>query len=110
MAGLVVGPIAGGEAGKQATKGAGLLLIGPAVMGRLLETETFSKLLAEGFKATPGSQQSVVLAARLMRTVLKARKEINSKRAKARQQQSFRGQNIAAPPRQTQAFRGGSFR
>lgn len=109
LAGIVVGPVAGGEVGKEAIKGGGLLLIGPAVLGRLMTNPTFNRLLSEGFKAPRGSQQSVALTARLIRNVLDTRKEINAERSKARQRASFEQQNIAAPARQLGGFGGRGF-
>lgn len=114
LAGIVTGPFVENERVGSGISGAsGLLLLGPAVLGKLLTKPTFIKLLSEGFKAPRGSQQSVALTARLIRNVLQVRKEINTEREKARTEaaRDLRRRQVKAPPaRQGQAFRGGSFR
>ena len=108
-AAIVVGPLVGGEIGKEAVKSGGVIMIGPAVLGKLLAWKPFNRLLTDSMKAPPGSQQSVALTARLIRNVLQTRKEINAERAKARTVR-FKEEIKAPPAQQEQAFRGGSFR
>jgi len=111
LAGLVVGPVAGGEAGRSATKGSGLLLIGPAVLGRLMTNPTVSRILSEGAQVPAGSQQSVALTTRLIRNVLQTRREINTEREKARRQAELdeRIQSTVDRKQQLPALRGTRF-
>ena len=85
-AGIITAPLAGKEMGQQITKGSGILLLGPAVLGRMMTTPWFNKMLSEGYRIQPGTQQAVELNARLIRNVLQIRKDLNRERAKARQQ------------------------
>jgi hypothetical protein len=96
LAGVAVGPLTGEQVGRQATKGGAVLLAGPAVLGRLMASPTFGKLLSEGYKAPPGTQQSVALTARLVRNIMQARREVNLQRAKIQLQE--RDQRLGHKP------------
>ena len=83
LAGIIAAPFIPSErVGRGITVSSGVLLLGPAVLGKLMTKPSFARLLSEGFKAKPGTQQAVALAARLARNVLQARKEINRERQK----------------------------
>lgn len=83
LAGIIAYPFVPNEtASKSIGVTSGVILFGPAVLGKLMTNPTFAKLLSEGMKAPTGTQQSVALAARLVRNVMQARKEINEARLK----------------------------
>lgn len=83
LAGIIAAPFLPSEkAGRAVSVSSGVLLLGPAVLGKLMTKPGFAKLLSEGFKATPGTQKAVALSARLARNVFKARREINQERRK----------------------------
>ena len=87
LAGIVAAPFIPGEKlGQGVTAASGVLLLGPAVLGKLMTKPSFARLLSEGFKAKAGTQQAVALAARLARNVFQARREINAEREKRRRQ------------------------
>jgi hypothetical protein len=93
----------GPGAASQALKAtSGVVLVGPAVLGRLMTKPGFARLLKEGYRAKPGTQQAVVLAGRLLRNVLLARREINterSKRKRQRLQKKFQARTGSLVPR-----------
>lgn len=81
LAGVVAAPFVPNErAGQGVSVASGMLLIGPAVLGRMMTKPWFNVLLKEGYRAPPGSQQAVALTARLVRNVMRTRKEINTER------------------------------
>lgn len=82
LAGVAASPFVDKPVGKQVGRASGVLLIGPAVLGRMMTMTTFNKLLSEGLKAPVGSQQALALSTRMARNVFKARKEINEERRK----------------------------
>lgn len=84
LAGIIASPLIEESAGRQAGRASGVLLIGPAVLGRLMTKPWFGKLLSEGYKVPRGTQKGIALTARLVRNVLKTRKEINQERKKRR--------------------------
>ncbi len=56
---------------------AGVILLGPAVIGRMMTNPTLARLLSEGFKLGTGTRQGVALTARLVRAVIKTRAQLN---------------------------------
>lgn len=59
---------------------AGMILLGPAVVARMMTNPVSARLLSEGFKVRAGTSQGVALVARLVREVLKTRAQINQER------------------------------
>jgi len=110
LAGVIAAPFVPGEKTGQAISGSSaMLLIGPAVLGKLMTKPAFSKLLKEGYRATPGTQQAVAITARLVRNVMKARREVaeaRRKEEKEREGERFR----RGQPTAQQLMRGGTFR
>ena len=76
--GLVASPfLPEGEFRRLSGTASGLILLGPAVIARMMTNPLSAKLLSEGFKAKIGTRQGVALTARLIKNVLKTRAEIN---------------------------------
>ncbi len=70
--------------GKEAAMANAAVLIGPAVLAKLMTKPKFGRWLSEGYKAPRGTQQAVTATARLLRNVFQARLEVNAEREKAR--------------------------
>ncbi len=83
LAGVIASPFVPNEtASRSIGITSGVILLGPAVLGKLMVKPTFAKLLSEGLKTPAGTQQSIALTARLVRNIMQARKEINEARLK----------------------------
>ena len=81
LAGIIASPFVPNEtASRSIGITGGVILLGPAVLGKLMVKPTFAKLLSEGLKTPVGTQKGVALTARLVRNVMQARKEINEER------------------------------
>lgn len=81
--GLVASPLLPeGEFRRLSGTAAGLILLGPAVVARMMTNPTSARLLSEGFKLGTGTRQGVALTARLVRDVLKTRKQLNKERSR----------------------------
>lgn len=81
LAGVIASPFVPNETARSSIGVTGtVILIGPAVLGWSMTKPSFARLLSEGMKAPAGTQQSVALAARLVRNIMQARKEINEAR------------------------------
>ena len=102
LAGIVAAPLVEPAAGKQISRASSVLLIGPAVLGKLMLRPTFKKLLTEGFKAGIGTEQSIKITARLVRNVFQARREINEARLK--RQREGTSKELAQKRRQIKKF------
>lgn len=91
LAGIVAAPFVPNEtASRSIGVTSGVILLGPAVLGKLMVKPTFAKLLSEGLRTPTGTQQSIALTARLVRNVMQARREINEARLKReRERTSF---------------------
>lgn len=112
LAGIVAAPFIPGErVGEGVTLASGVLLLGPAVLSRLMVNPKFARLLSEGFKAKAGTQQAVALGARLARNVLQARREINRERRKKQLELERQSRAIrpAVQPQQLRGFGGRGF-
>lgn len=100
---------------------AGVILLGPAVIARMMTNPLSAKLLSEGFKARIGTRQGIALTARLIRDVIKTRSQLNSeeiqrdrritqetRRAGFREQQTQRrlkvGRTIPIAPQRFRTF------
>ena len=87
LAGIVAAPFVPNEmASKSIGITSGVILLGPAVLGKLMVKPTFAKLLSEGLKTPAGTQKSIALTARLVRNIMQARKEINEERLRREQE------------------------
>lgn len=111
LAGIVASPFVPNEtASRSIGITGGVILLGPAVLGRLMTNPTFAKLLSEGLKAPVGTQQSIALTARLVRNVMQARREINKERLRReRERTSFELTKQAPSLRELRGFRGRGF-
>jgi hypothetical protein len=112
LAGVATGPLLGEQVGKKTTRASSAILVGPAVLGRLMATPGFGKWLKEGFEAPKGSQQSIALTARLIRNIFQARKEINEEREELRRQKRTQEltEKVRQPiPRELRGFGGRGF-
>lgn len=107
LAGIVASPLVEGEVGKKVGTTSGLLLLGPAVLGKLMTKPGFNKLLSEGVKVEPGTETGVKITARLVRNVMQARREINTERLKREQEGTSKELKLQAPKGQQQRGFGG---
>ncbi len=55
---------------------AGVILLGPAVISRMITNPVSARLLSEGFKIPTGTRQGVAIATRLIKTVLRTRADL----------------------------------
>jgi hypothetical protein len=110
LAGIVAAPLIEQPAGKQVSRASGLLLLGPAVLGKLMLRPTFKKLLTEGVKTGIGTEQSIKITARLVRNVMQARKEINEAKLKReRERKRFDLMKRAPTGKELRGFGGRGF-
>ncbi len=94
--GLVASPfLPEGEFRNLSGTAAGMILLGPAVIARMMTNPTSARLLSEGFKLGTGTRQGVALTARLIKDVLRTRAAINKQEAK-------RQRRLALPSREAQ--------
>lgn len=111
LAGIVASPFVPNEtASRSIGITSGVILLGPAVLGRLMTKPTFAKLLSEGLKTPAGTQQSIALTARLVRNVMQARKEINEERLRREKERtSFDLIKQAPSLKELRGFKGRGF-
>ncbi len=88
----------------------GLLVFGPRLYVRMAAHPLGNRLLRTGIGLKPGSTAIGPIAARVVNLARQLDREDANVGVKEQKRQAARRQNIVAPPRQTQAFRGGSFR
>ena len=76
--GLVASPLLPeGEFRRLSGTASGMILLGPAVIARMMTNPISARLLSEGFRLGTGTRQGVALTGRLIRDVLKTRAELN---------------------------------
>ena len=76
--GLVASPLLPeGEFRRLSGTASGMILLGPAVIARMMTNPASARLLSEGFKLGTGTRQGVALTGRLIRDVLKTRAQLN---------------------------------
>ena len=83
LMGIVAAPFVPEEYGREKIQiTSGIVLIGPAVLGRLMTKPSFARLLSEGVQAKAGTQQAVAAGGRLVKMIMQTRKELNSEQQK----------------------------